>query len=305
MLTIMSTLLPIFSLIVLGYMFKQYNFPGDMLWPLAARLTYFVLFPALLTRTFALADFSELDIFPLSLTVALAVCGVALILIMIKWIGKLDGLAFTSIFQGGIRHNTYVGLAAAAALLGDTGVTIAAIVLITLTPIVNLFSVTCLTVYGKHRQAGWRRVVTSVGQNPLILACFNGFLLNWLGIGLPFGSAEVLGLLGRAALPLGLLVVGAGLDLQSLRAAISPIILASGLKLCLYPLITLLLCLWFNIEPEARLIMVMFTALPCAPSAYMLALELGGDEKLMATILTGQTILAIISIPFILSGLTV
>jgi malonate transporter len=53
--------------------------------------------------------------------------------------------------------------------------------------------------------------------NPLILACLIGIGLNVSGIGLPWGSAAVLEILARAALPLGLLAVGAGLRLDALR----------------------------------------------------------------------------------------
>ncbi len=301
--TIAAALFPIFSLIVLGYLLRLYQFPGDALWPLAARLTYFVLFPALLTRTFALADFSGLAVLPIIGGVTASMLLVATLLYLGKPLWGVDGPAFTSIFQGGIRHNTYVGLASAAALYGDSGVTLAAILLMSVTPLVNILSVTVLTLYGKNANPNWQRVIISILQNPLILACFVGFLLNLIGLGLPFGTDEILSLLGRTALPLGLLIVGAGLDLASLRRAAGAVSIAIGFKLLLYPTLTTLFCLLLNLTGETRTIMLLFSALPTAAASYMLALELGGDERLMATILTGQILTAMLTLPLILTWL--
>ena len=46
---------------------------------------------------------------------------------------------------------------------------------------------------------------------------------------------------------------------------------------------------------------VLLAALPTATSAYILARQLGGDAPLMAGIISGQTLLAMVSIPVLLS----
>ena len=300
MFTISYALFPIFSLIVLGQIFRKFQFPGDAFWPLAARLTYFVLFPALLTRTVAIAQLQDLDIMPMVGTLVAAVIGVSALAIVSKPLLPVNNPAFTSLFQGSIRHNTYVGLAAAAALLGEVGLTLAAVALITLVPLVNLLSVVVLTRFADKQSTNPRQMISPIITNPLIIACVVGGVLNVTGIGLPFIFNEILGLLSRAALPIGLLVVGAGLEIGLLRYAFSPIIIASSLKLIIFPILTAAICTTMGLANDVKTIFVVFTALPCAPSAYVLALEMRGDARLMAAIITGETILAVISMPLMI-----
>jgi predicted permease len=47
-------------------------------------------------------------------------------------------------------------------------------------------------------------------------------------------------------------------------------------------------------------IIVLFTALPGAPSAYILARQMGGDADLMAAIVTVETGLSMLTLPVIL-----
>ncbi len=301
MFTVSYALFPIFGLIVLGQLLRRFQFPGDAFWPLAARLTYFVFFPALLTRTVAQTQLQNLDLLPMMAALAASVLALSLIVLAIKPLLPVDNPGFTSLFQGSIRHNTYVGLAAVAALLGTAGLTVAAVALVTLIPLVNLLSVMALTRFGRQGSAvGFSRVVRPIITNPLILACLVGAVLNLSGLGLPFITDELLNLLGRAALPVGLLVVGAGLDIGLLRYAMAPIFIASGFKLMLFPAITALLCAALGLPAEVVTTFVVFTALPCAPSAYILAMEMGGDSRLMAAILTGQTILAMVTMPLMI-----
>ena len=111
--------------------------------------------------------------------------------------------------QGGIRCNTYVGLAAGAFLFGQLA--IMGLVVFVVVTTVNVVSVVALTHYGRQRAARPRDVLASVARNPLIVACVLGFGGNALGIELPAIAYETLDVLARASLTLGLLCVGAGL----------------------------------------------------------------------------------------------
>jgi predicted permease len=303
MLEITYALIPIFGLIVLGQGLYKVHFPGDAFWPLAARLTYFVFFPALLTRTVANAPLNDSNLLKLSVTVVGAVLLVAGGALLLRPVLGLDGPGFSSLFQGSVRHNTYVGLATSAVLLGERGLALAAVALVTLTPLVNVLSVTVLAWFAAGERPTPGRVLRAVVSNPLIIACVVGAVLNLIGLGLPGFTDDFLALLSRAALPLGLLVVGAGLDLGLLRAAVRPVAVGASFKLLLYPLATSLLALAVGLSGEGLTIAIVFTALPCAPSAYILAAELGGDTRLMAAILTGQTVLAMFSLPFMIGWL--
>jgi hypothetical protein len=297
--TFLDALLPVFVLIVVGYAFHSYAFPSTEFWGLAARITYFAFFPALLVSRLATVQLPDVQIGALALTVSGPVLLVSGLLVALRRVLPVSGAGFTSVFQGSIRFNTYVGLAVIGTLLGNQGVALAGIVLAILIPLVNVLSVAVLTRYVSQAAADWRRVLLSLAQNPLILACLLGIALNTLGIGLPLGSGAVLEIFSRAALPMGLLTVGAGLNLRAAQGAVGPVALSSGLKLLVLPALTLLACRLLGMSEMVTTVTVTFAALPTATSAYILAQELGGDMPLMAAILTIQTVLAVLSMSLV------
>jgi predicted permease len=242
-------------------------FPGTF-WQDAERLTYYVLLPAMLLSTLAAAPTVGADGVPaISMAGAIisAVVAVTGLGLFLQARLRFDGPVFASIFQGAMRPNAYVALAAAAALFGQEGLLLASLALLL--------------------------------RHPLLLACAAGFAVNLSGLPLPAPLFEAARLLGGAALPLGLMAVGAGLTLKELPAAWGPLLVSCLLKFVALPGLTWLACTLYRTPPRAAAICVLFAAVPAASSAYTLARQLGGDDRLMAAIITGQTILSACTVP--------
>jgi predicted permease len=295
---ILGALGPIFAMILLGLGLRWLQFPGDGFWPSAERFTYFILFPALLVRQLALARLGDYAVGPVAVVIVLLLLAMTAVVYGLRpWL-KVDGPAFSSVYQGVIRFNTYVGLSVVLAVFHTEGGTVAALVMAIMIPLINVL---CVLVLNAH--AGGGATVDRVGKglmtNPLILACLVGIGLNVTGIGLPWGSAAVLDILARAALPLGLLAVGAGLRLDGL-ARPSLLLATSALKLLVMPVVAGLLCGLINPGKLESGVLVTFAALPSASAAYILARQLGGDGPLMAAILTVETGLALVTLPVVL-----
>ncbi|MEZ5583399.1 MAG: hypothetical protein R3F37_12235 [Candidatus Competibacteraceae bacterium] len=142
---IMGALGPIFSLILLGFGLKLYRFPGEAFWPAAEQLTYFVLFPALLVHRLALAELGDYAVGPFASVLVAGLLLATLLLFLLRPLLGVDGPAFSSVYQGGIRFNTYVGLAAAGALFHLPGSTLAALAMAVLIPLINVLCVGVLT----------------------------------------------------------------------------------------------------------------------------------------------------------------
>ncbi|MCU0806806.1 MAG: AEC family transporter, partial [Candidatus Contendobacter sp.] len=266
---ILGALGPIFALILLGLGLRRSGFPGDGFWPAAERFTYFLLFPALLVHRLALSRLGDYAVGPVAVVIVALLLGMtALVCVLRPWL-KVDGPAFTSVYQGVIRFNTYVGLAVVLAVFQADGGTVAALVMAIMIPLINVLCVLVLTVHagGSATMAG---VARGLLTNPLILGCLTGIGLNLSGIGLPWGSAAVLEILARAALPLGLLAVGAGLRLEGL-ARPGLLAAASALKLVALPALAAGLCWVMQPGRLETAVLVTFAALPGAPTAYILA----------------------------------
>jgi predicted permease len=112
--------------------------------------------------------------------------------------------------------------------------------------------------------------------------------------------AGILEPLSDLALPLGLMTVGAGLQLKALRGASMPFLVSSMAKLVGFPLLTAGLALLLGLEGMMVQVAILLAALPTATSSYILARQLGGDAPLMAGIISGQTLLAMVTIPLLL-----
>ena len=296
---IILAILPIFGLILLGFVLRRFDFPGVGFWPVSERLTYYVLFPAMLISGLAGRHFDG-SAMGIGLTLASAICLVGAFLVFTRTMFNLDGPVFTSVFQGAIRPNTYVGLSAAAALLGPDWMTLSAVALLTLIPLVNVLCVLVLSRHGKHG-GGLGRVGLELIKNPLILACAVGLTLSGLNLELPGIVLDLLTILGKAALPLGLLAVGAGLQFEGLGAATMPVGLASLAHLVALPLAAYGCARLLGVEGLARDTALIYTAIPVSVSAFILARQMGGDHRVMALIITAQTVLSAVTMPIILA----
>ena len=300
MIAILSALLPTFALIVLGYVLRQRNFLPDSFWPGAEELTYFVPFPALLLSNTAKADLGSLPLLGISGAMLGTVVVCTALIIAAKPILKVSPAAFSSLVQGAIRPNTYIGLAVAAALLGTEGLTVTALCVALVVPTVNVISVLACAHWGNNdRTPGLLSLLRDVGKNPLLLACVLGSAFNFSGVGLPPVIGPFLEVLGRAALPIGLLAVGAGLDLTAARRAGWPVGISIIGKLAISPAIAASLCIALGLPSSEMAAVVLYAALPCSASAYVLARLMGGDAQMMASVITVHTLIAIITMPII------
>jgi predicted permease len=296
----LGAVVPVFLVILLGLALRQRSVLPDAFWAPAEKLTYFITFPALLAANLAKADMGALDwesLMGVQVVVTLVVSAGLVLAMAPPRRRVLSGPAFGSAFQGAIRPNTYVGLAVAAALQGQMGVTLTAICIAAIVPLVNVLSVICLATLGKDQSISPLGLARSIASNPLILGCLVGIALNASGVGLPPIIGPFLEILGRAALPVGLLAVGAGLTLDGGRGGTLAIAWSSIAKLAVTPTLVWIGGWALGWDGPTLVMAVLYGALPCSASSYILARRMGGDAPLMATIITVQTLLSAVTIP--------
>ena len=305
MLTVSNALGPLFLLILTGVVLKRLRFPDPQFWHGAERFIYFLLFPAMLISTLATADFGQVAFGGMiSLLAGLLILLAAGLWLLRNRLG-LDLPSFSSVFQGALRFNTYVGLAGAAALYGEAGITAAAVAIAIMVPLVNVLCVLMFVGCGDRDQSGLRGAMRALAKNPLLLGCVIGIALNVSGIGLPGWSRDTLALAGQAALPLGLITVGVALQLKALRGTGAAFWQACTIKFGLLPLLALTVGWLLGLKEVELGVVVLFTALPTATSSYILARQMGGNAPLMAAVITGQTLLAMAVLPLWMSLLGV
>jgi malonate transporter len=295
--TLLLALVPIALLIALGAALRRREFIAASFWPQAERLGYYILLPSLFFHGLATANLDGLPVLTMVGVLVLSTVMVAGFMVVFRHRLSVSAPAFTSIFQGGVRFNNYVGVSAAAGLFGSKGIALAAVANAAIVPTVNVL---CVLVFARYCNPGlfsMRKLMQQLVFNPLIAACFFGILLQVTGWGIPGAIAPLFKALGQASLPLGLLCVGAALDFSAARKWLRPVMLSSLAKFVLMPLATLLACRALGLQGQAAIAALLFQALPTASSSYIMARQLGGDAPLMAGIIASQTLLAGFAFP--------
>ena len=296
--TVLTAIWPVFGLLVTGYLLKRINFPDAIFWPLAEKMTYYVLFPALLVNRLSQAQLEGQQSLKIVMLVLLLLLLGSFCVFIAKRFVAVSAPAFTSLYQGGMRFNTFIALSVSALLLPESGVVLGAVITAVMIPTLNLLCILVFAVYGEGK-ASLIGVIKALCKNPLILACVLGIFLNLSGIGAPGPITPILGLLGQMALPMGLLAVGAALEIRALGNAGAALYSSMLVKLVLFPLIAWGLALMMGLSETARQACIIFASVPTATSAYILARQLGGDAQLMASIITVQTLVAMLTMPLV------
>ena len=301
MATYFLALFPIITLIALGYSLKHIHFIPSEAWRGIEKLTYYILFPALLISNLGRQAIDGLPWQSIMIvTVSVSLITAAVLVIAKPKLTKNHAL-FTSIFQGSVRFNAYIMFAISHALYGDQGLEIGSIAAGFMIVLVNILCILIFSIWGKEPFTGYQQIIKELFANPLIVGCAIGWFLSLSGIGLSTVSTDILEIIGRAALPLGLLAVGAGLRLNAIQNHISAIAFSSAAQFILKPLAAFLITYWLGLDKITTAVLIIAFAIPTASSSYILAKQLGGDTEAMASIITTQTVLGFLLMPVIVA----
>ena len=295
-----TTLLPIALVILLGLALKRKQFVSDQFWKEADRMVYYVFFPCLLISKIASMNLAEVEFFKISSIIVIVLISLSILLMLMQYLKPIEATTFTSIYQGALRFNTFVTLSVIASVW-DTplALEVAALIVGIKVLLLNILCVGIFTIYIKSTSSTLEKISLTL-KNPLIISCSTGLLLNWLGITLPAWLFASMDLMGKVALPLGLLSVGAGLVLRYSDWLSYPILLSTVFKLLIAPLLAFSLGHLFGLDVISLQVLVLLFAMPTAISAYILAGQLGGDQATMAKIITIQTLVSAATLSLIL-----
>ena len=296
-LLVVNAIVPLGCVLMLGVWIKSRRLVPPDFWRGLEWVSYWVLMPALLVSVIMRAPDLSVPWFDLLTTLY----GTLAILSLFLWAAWQLGLhrqgfpRFTSLYQGVIRFNTFIALALMAgldrSLLSHVAIAAACIIVV-----INVLCVSLMSLQG-DRGGALPRIVNELRRNPLILACLLGAVCRQLGIPAESVVGESLRLIGQAALPMGILVLGAGLQAEAMRRAFVTTSLSIGLQFLVKPLVGVGLALSMGLDIHWVLVVLVVFSVPTAPSSYILAKQLGGDAPAMAAIVASQTLLALFTIP--------
>jgi hypothetical protein len=304
MLTTLSALVPVILVIASGYLIARTGLITGEQWRGVERLAYYALFPAVLFRTISQADFNSFPTLNMGGSLLATIFTMALLLLLVRTaIERIWGIGparFTSIFQGTLRWNAMIALAIADNVAGDIGLAMLAVAMVFMIPVLNVASILVLSRYASGTTPSAARIARDLYTNPFILSIGAGVIMNVGGFALPSMIDETFEIFARAALPIGIICVGAGLDLGSLRRPGPALTIGTFLRPLCMPLMAFAFASAFGVSGPALAVVIIASSVPCASNSFILARQMGGDAKLMAEIITLQTLAATVTIPLAL-----
>lgn len=301
-----ASLLPVFMLIVIGAVLRQLRVFADQVWDGVETITYHVFFPAIIIVTLAKANLRSVPLIEVGAGLIGAILIMSASLIALRGtlarVLNVDGPAFTSVFQGCTRWNSFVAIATAGALFGALGLTLTAIAIAAMVPLLNVLAVIVLSRYAQNKPLVLGPTLKALIRNPFIWSTSIGMALSVIALPIPSPVMKVGEILGQAALGAGILLVGAGLDI---KAAMRPRLItwvATCLKLAVMPAMAGSIVYALGVSGVPLQVAVLCAGMPSASGAYIIARQMGGDAPLMAEILTVQTLMAMLTLPLVIAA---
>lgn len=304
-------ILPVIAVVALGHVARRWQIIAPENWPGVEQLGFRLLFPAILLTSIYRSELALGTLAPYVITLSLAFGLTGLIAFIAKGPLRLTNPRVTSLFQGSMRFNSLLVLAVAAQGLGPRSLSDLAVAMAFLIPAFNILSIIVLTLLppenmrvstaqGKTGQ----RIMKEILRNPLVLACLTGLLLNLGGVEIPDWVMSPLDWLGQGALAVGLLSVGAGIEIRRLWQSDPAMWMGVGIKLLICPVLFLGIAVAAGLSGAHIASGLLLTAAPSASVGYILARQMGGDASFYADMFTWQTVLSALTLPLwlILAG---
>jgi predicted permease len=292
-------LFPDFSLIAIGWLLCRYTALDRRVWDQVESLVYYFLFPVLLFHSIVRSplDFAATSSL-LTAGVGIGLCGIAMayaLPFMPGLASHIDRRDHAASAQIAFRFNSFICLALAERLAGAQGLLLIAVLIGVCVPMFNIAAVWPMA---RHAQSGFARQLV---RNPLIVATLAGLLANVLGFTVPNWATPTLTRIGAASLALGLLAAGAGMQFATLGRGKVLAVSVLSIRHLLLPLVAWGLSLALRLDATQAAVLMAFSAVPTASSAYVLAARMGYNGPYVAGLVTLSTLLGVLSLPFALA----
>ena len=296
----LSAIAATLAIVAIGYFLKRQEFLPDVVWQSMSPLCYWVLFPGLLFDVMTTMELSAAVLGPFTMTIAGGSAAIIFYVLVLGRAAGMDGPAHSSLLQGALRHNGFLVLSILQGAFGLVAMQLAAVAMAILVPIANIVSVIAVVMMaGRGSDRGMKRaIMEELLRNPLLVSLAVGLGVNLLEIPVPSVVAIAAAMLGDGALPLLLLSIGASLQFSAFRGNVVPLGLAIAAKALVFPAVLVGLGLFLGLDALSLAVLAAVGAAPTANSSFTLAAELGGDARLMAEIISTQTVVAAVSMPF-------
>lgn len=286
------TLLPHFAVIAVGALIGPRL--AETSWRQIDWLCYYLFYPALLfsaasQRPIALDSFLLIGL----LACALVTVGLLLALCARALSGEDSRPNRAGVSQNAWRFNTALGFVAVSALPAEAAGVLAIIVGLAI-PMANLYAVLAMTRGLSHSR--WAQL-GEVALNPFLLASLIGVAVGLVGKPVPVLVSSFVDRFADAAIPVVLLSLGAALRLSRVWPPDRYSLAINSIKLLVLPTLVWLTILVSGTQGIVSATFLVFSALPTASAAHVLAARYGADRGRVAIVVMQSSVIGLVTLP--------
>ena len=292
----LNVVLPLFFLITLGYVLKKIGMYDAVTLKTINKLVFKVFLPVYLFHSIYSTDLSAaFDI----KVITFAVIGILLWFLLLMFIVPLlekDNAKRGVMVQAMFRSNFVLfGLPVAISLCGEDRIGTTSLLLGIIIPIYNVLAVITLEIF-RGGKPNFKKIVTGIVTNPLIIASLLGVIVYALKIDLPYAIEKTVVDIGKVATPLALIALGGEFQFHKIKGDIKQLLISVVGKLIISPLFMIIAGILLGFRNEILVPILLMSGAPTAVSSYTMAQQMGGDSELAGEIVVFTTGISIVTI---------
>lgn len=303
---VITAALPVFALILTGWLAARWRILGPAATDALNRYVVYLSLPALLFRAMTQVDLAHMAHWGF---VGAFAGGIA-VTFALSFLPRKRGLTDRSIegLAAAYANAGYMGIPLCLALFGAESLAPAAFTTLMTASVLFGFAI-ALIEFDRQQAPGLGATLVKVGRalmrNPLLAAPVLGLAWAGTGLTLPEGLDRYMSLLGASASPCALVTIGLFLA-QTETASPGPDVLrlVAG-KLLLQPAVTALLAFQvFSMPPLWAWIAVLMSALPIGTGPFMLAQMYGRDARVTSRAILVSTVLSVLTVSLLVAWIS-
>jgi malonate transporter len=309
MLSILSIITPVFALIACGYVTRRIGVLGSQAVSELNRFVVYLALPALLFDVMAHASWSELAQ-PRFIAAFGLSCGLIFYGIVAGSLIARQPLSTAAIngLLGSYANTAYIGFPVLLIVFGRDSlvpVTIASIITVC---VLNASAIVLIEFASQSERRPLQlagKVAVSLAKNPILIAPILGVLYGATGLGFPEAADTFLKMLGGAASPLALVVIGLVLaEPRAVAAAETQLSLAlTAVKLVVHPALTVALAIFFAVPSRLAAMAVLLAALPTGSGPLIVAEFYRLPALVTSAVILISTLAALLTLPLVMMAL--
>lgn len=280
---------PLFLIMLLGYLLRRKGFLTDAFIANANKLLFNVTIPVLLFHDLSSVDVRvDFDGRYLLFCFLSTLASIAVVWVLARLFIRRREL-IGEFVQGCFRSSAAIlGAAFIQNIYGDSGMS--GLMILGAVPLYNIFSVIILILeapQGAQKSSlsdSIRQSLKGIATNPIILGILAGLLASLVRLPIPQMIDKGLSSLASLTTPLALIVIGAGFKGKEALGHIRLSVVASAVKLLVLPAVFLPLAVMMGFADQKLVGLIVMLGSITTPASYIMAKNMGHDGSLTASI---------------------